>query len=97
MICRLCLAEGVLSEALGKQFYYCRGCKIEIVDLSEPEEDEEPFDSSWPPGLFTTNNGGTIRFNRAGTVRARMGLKYCKGSGKIDSECDCMSCRMRYS
>lgn len=31
MICKKCNTEGVKNQAMGKEFYYCRNCKEEIM------------------------------------------------------------------
>lgn len=35
MTCDKCSQPGVLNSALGKDFYYCRSCKTEILDAPE--------------------------------------------------------------
>jgi hypothetical protein len=49
MICNQCKNEGVENQALGKTFYYCRTCKIEIflepvVRTDAQEEVDKLFD-----------------------------------------------------
>jgi len=53
MKCTTCSNEAIINQALGKSFYYCRTCKVEVVtkrhelegsiDLGEltPEEQQE--------------------------------------------------------
>lgn len=48
MICPKCKSDGILNTILGKDFYYCRTCKEEIL-LEEVDPDkgaigkEDPF------------------------------------------------------
>lgn len=32
MICHVCKKDAVRNEVLGKEFFYCRACKIEVVE-----------------------------------------------------------------
>lgn len=40
---RACCGEVVKNEVFGKEFYYCRGCKKEVMDLSLGNVDEAPM------------------------------------------------------
>lgn len=37
MKCNKCNNEGVRNEVLGKEFYYCRTCKVEIREFNLPD------------------------------------------------------------
>lgn len=58
MVCSKCNSNGTLNHANGKEFYYCKNCKIEIVleenptaekdaDLTQQEIDEIFNDFGW--------------------------------------------------
>jgi hypothetical protein len=50
MICTTCKNEGVENEALGKKFYYCRACKVEIT----ADEAPSPI-TPWGAGVLFNN------------------------------------------
>lgn len=59
MICTKCNETGILNQAGGKDFYYCRTCKIEI--LLEVAEEKAGYTSlstiQFDPGRPTKNGG----------------------------------------
>lgn len=44
MRCKQCNGEAVINQANWKQFYYCRTCKIEVVEASVKEDIEALYD-----------------------------------------------------
>ena len=60
MVCPKCKNTGILNTVLGKDFYYCKTCKEEIL-LEEVFPDLEDHDSSYGnSNYYTPDTDGDI-------------------------------------
>lgn len=60
MICSKCKNDGILNQANGKEFYYCRTCREEIIleEIPKAEADitQEEIDAIFDD-FYWTNSG----------------------------------------
>lgn len=74
MICNTCLNDAVSNEAMGKTFWYCRTCKVEVLgrkasqeklsfeglDLGDLSEEEQKEFDDWLNSIATNSDDGPV-------------------------------------
>lgn len=96
MICATCNQDAIENTALGKSFWYCRGCKVEVTfgsgKTDNPKSDDYIDDNEYPWGVYLSSSYGPTsksdNCQHAWAYFPAYGASQCSNCGDIKSDLD---------